>query len=293
MVDVSSRLADDKRNDFRIEAAIAKLYGSELGWEAVDTMVQVRGGRGYETAKSLAARGEKPVPAEQMLRDMRINRIFEGSTEIMHLLIAREAVDQHLQVAGDILLGDGGARPTRPSSRVKAGAFYAKWFPSLAVGEGQNPKSYDEFGDARQAPALRRAPQPQARPLDLLRDGPLPGQARAEGRAAGPHRRHRRRALRDRLRVHLRATRSPSETPSAPRRAFELADLFCKQARRRADALFDELWANDDDDQYERRAGGARRPLRVVRGGRPRPGRRRPDDPATRPRGSSQEATPA
>ena len=54
MLDVSSRLADDKRNDIRIEAALAKLYGSELGWTAVDEMVQVRGGRAYETAESLA-----------------------------------------------------------------------------------------------------------------------------------------------------------------------------------------------------------------------------------------------
>src|SRR3954468_10751772 len=65
MLDVSSRLADDKRSDIRIEAALAKLYGSELGWKVVDELLQVRGGRGYETAASLKARGEKPVPVEQ------------------------------------------------------------------------------------------------------------------------------------------------------------------------------------------------------------------------------------
>ena len=145
VVDVSSRLADDKRNDIRIEAALAKLYASELGWRAIDTMIQIRGGRGYETAESLQARGEKPVPAEQLLRDMRINRIFEGSTEIMHLLIAREAVDQHLQAAGERARpADGGRRQVRDA--VKAGGFYASWFPKLAVGEGQKPGAFAEFG---------------------------------------------------------------------------------------------------------------------------------------------------
>src|SRR5215213_1997018 len=126
MVDVCSRLADDKQHDIRIEAAIAKLYASELTWRVVDDLVQIRGGRGYETAASLAARGERPVAAEQALRDMRINRIFEGSTEIMHLLIAREAVDRHLQVAGDILEPDV-ALKDKAKAVLGAGAFYGRW----------------------------------------------------------------------------------------------------------------------------------------------------------------------
>src|SRR3954447_18048443 len=165
MLDVASRLADEKRNDIRIEAAIAKLYGSEMGWKVLDELIQVRGGRGYETAESLKARGEKPVPAEQALRDMRINRIFEGSTEIMHLLIAREAVDQHLQVAGDVLEAD---TPIADKARGAVGAskFYAKWLPQLVVGEGHKPNAYAEFGDL--APYLRYV-EPHSR-----RPGPSP-----------------------------------------------------------------------------------------------------------------------
>ena len=129
-----------------------------MGWKIVDELMQVRGGRGYETAESLKARGEKPIPVEQVMRDMRINRIFEGSTEIMHLLIAREAVDQHLEVAGDIIEGDGvdlkeqgqGRRPGRRSST-------RKWLPQLAVGEGRKPGSFSEFGPLADARALRRA----------------------------------------------------------------------------------------------------------------------------------------
>src|SRR5215207_8851418 len=134
VLDVSSRLADDKRNDIRIEAALAKLYASELGWTAVDEMVQVRGGRAYETAESLGRRGEKPVPAEQLLRDMRINRIFEGSTEIMHLLIAREAVDEHLKVAGDLVLGDAGWAD-------KARAVVKASGPAPSPGSGTSPST--------------------------------------------------------------------------------------------------------------------------------------------------------
>ncbi|MCB0890273.1 MAG: acyl-CoA dehydrogenase, partial [Propionibacteriaceae bacterium] len=103
MVDLCCLLADDDANDIRIEAALLKLYASEMAWKIADDLVQIRGGRGFETADSQRARGERGLEAEQVLRDLRIMRIFEGSTEIMHLLIAREAVDAHLAVAGDII----------------------------------------------------------------------------------------------------------------------------------------------------------------------------------------------
>jgi Acyl-CoA dehydrogenase, C-terminal domain len=248
MTDVASRMADDKRRDFRIEAAIAKLYCSERAWEAVDTMVQIRGGRGYETARSLAARGEKPVPAEQMLRDMRINRIFEGSTEIMHLMIAREAVDQHLSVAGDILLGDGGlAEKTRLA--IGATKFYAKWFPSLATGEGHKPSAFAEFGPL--AKHLRYAER-GSRKL-----------ARSTFYAMGRHQAklEHKGALLGRIvdigaelfaiaAACTYASTLASDDPAHKDAVYELADLFCKQARRRAEQLFEQLFDNDDASQY-------------------------------------------
>jgi alkylation response protein AidB-like acyl-CoA dehydrogenase len=249
MLDVSSRLADDKRNDIRIEAALAKLYGSELGWTAVDEMVQIRGGRAYETAESLRRRGEKPVPAEQMLRDMRINRIFEGSTEIMHLLIAREAVDEHLKVAGDLVLGD--ARPAdKARAAAKAGAFYATWFPALTMGAGQRPGSFSEFGQlAKHVRYVERHARKLARST-FYAMGRYQARLEKKGHLLG-------RIVDIGAELYaiacacVYADTIGREQPGRRQEAVELADLFCGQARRRADRLFAELWANDDEAQYE------------------------------------------
>lgn len=134
---VSSLVDADKHADVRLEAALAKLWGSETAWRIADDTMQIRGGRGYETADSLRARGEPADPVERLFRDARINTIFEGSSEIMRLFIAREALDPHLR------LGAAAVNPTLPwktrlASAFKAGLFYAKWYPQkwLPLGAG-------------------------------------------------------------------------------------------------------------------------------------------------------------
>jgi hypothetical protein len=182
------------------------------------------------------------------MRDMRINRIFEGSTEIMHLLIAREAVDKHLEVAGEILEGDGDLKE-KAKVAVQAGKFYAKWLPQLAAGQGAKPGSYSEFGDlAKHLRYTERASRKLARSTFYAMTR---YQAGLEKRQAVLGR------IVD-IGAELFAIASAvvyantikQEQPARGEDAFALADLFAKQARRRADQLFSEIFANDDVDNY-------------------------------------------
>ncbi len=248
VLDLSSQMADENRHDIRIEAALAKLYGSEMAWRMADELVQIRGGRGFETADSLAARGERAVPAEQMLRDLRINRIFEGSTEIMHLLIAREAVDAHLSVAGDLIDPDT-SLADKARAGAKAGGFYARWLPKLVAGPGQLPYAYGEFHPAKHADLATHLRYVERAARRLAR-ATFYGMSRWQGRMETKQ------GFLGRIvdigaelfamsATCVRAELLRSQGEHGPE-AYRLADVFCHQARIRADELFARLWTNTD-----------------------------------------------
>jgi alkylation response protein AidB-like acyl-CoA dehydrogenase len=249
VVELSSMLADEERNDIRLEAALAKLFCSEAAWQVADEMVQIRGGRGYETAESLRARGERPVPAEQILRDLRISRIFEGSTEIMKLLIAREAVDQHLSVAGALV--DPKATTAAKAESAKAAArFYAKWLPNLVYGPGLKSGSYEELGEplAAELRFVERASRKLARSTFYGMSRWQAGLEKKQGFLGrlvdiGAE-------LFAMTAACVRAKMLVDDANVDGQKAVELAVLFCRGSRRRVENLFSELWRNDDEANY-------------------------------------------
>ena len=246
IADLGCLLAERPGADIRLEAAMAKLWNTEVGWRIVDDCLQIKGGRGYETADSLRSHGEKPDPVERMLRDWRINRLFEGSTEIMRLFIAREALDTHLRVAGDLV------DPKAPAGRkvralLRAAAFYAVWYPSQWLGFGLWPR-YREFGRlATHVRFVNRAARKLARTLfhAMVRYGP---------------RLERKQSVLFRMvdvgaellaisascsRAMMLAGKDPSN--DGP---IRMADLLCRQSRRRIRQLFGSVFDNDDEQTY-------------------------------------------
>jgi hypothetical protein len=245
VVKMATEMSNRGNFDIRLEAAAAKEWNTVRAWEIVDDLMQIRGGRGYETALSLAARGEKPVAVERMMRDFRINTIFEGSSEIMHLFMAREAVDKHLQVAGDMVDPKKG-----PAEKLQAlpgiAAFYATWYPTRWFGGVQ---SFSEFG--RFARYLRFVERSTRRLARQVFHGMVVHQARLQNKQAFLFR------LVDVANelFAMAATVSRAHAmkkaghPEA-KHAAELTDLFCRQARRKVRRLFGELWSNDDARKY-------------------------------------------
>jgi hypothetical protein len=248
VAELCGAMAERGGYDIRLEAAIAKLYNSEAGWRIIDDTVQIRGGRGYETADSLRARGEAPIPVERIMRDFRINLIFEGSSEIMHLFIAREAVDKHLQVAGDVVMPGKTARE-RLAGLARSAGFYGWWYPSRWLGWSLWPR-YAEFGRlAKHVRFVERNCRRLARSVfhSMIRFGPklelrqsvlfrlvdIAGELFAMAATCS------------------RAQRLYQQDRATGARPVKLADLFCRQARRRVRSKFNGLRRNEDVPTYK------------------------------------------
>lgn len=229
--------------DIRLEAAIAKLWNTETAWHLTDDALQIRGGRGYETADSLRERSEPAIPIERMLRDSRINLIFEGSSEIMRLFIAREAVDRHFSLAFPIV-SPKSTMGERISAAMKAAPFYLTWYPKMWM---PGLRSFGEFGRlATHVRFIARTARKLGRTLfhAMVRFGP---------------------GLEKRQMVLFRAVDIGAElyamsavctraqmlaTKHGQKEAIDLADAFCRESRDRVAQLFGALYGPHDKAMY-------------------------------------------
>jgi alkylation response protein AidB-like acyl-CoA dehydrogenase len=246
VAEVASALADAENYDIRLEAALAKMFNSETAWRVVDLTMQVRGGRGYETAESLRNRGEPAIPLEQLMRDLRINMIFEGSSEIMRLFIAREALDPHLQKAGKFVETDA-SMGERAKDAVGLGAHMAGWYAGNVAGWSRWPRHGDfaelaghiRFAERRArklartlAYAMSRfGPKLEKKQAVLFRMVEIGAELFAMGASC---------AYAAKLKGQNGADMGP----------VKMADIFCRHARRRIDNRFERVFDNDDSATY-------------------------------------------
>lgn len=228
--------------DIRIEAAMGKMFASEALWKISDLTMQLRGGRGYEKARSLKARGEPPYAVERIMRDCRINMILEGSSEIMRLFLAREAMDPHLKRLSTLL-------SRKLSFGQKVGVFfktlghYITWYPAQWF-KGFFSSSYKEMGPL--APHYRfieKNSHTLARTLFRYM---------ALYREKLEKRQHILGHLVDigtdlfvmsAVSSYALSLHKKNPEDNSP---LELADYFCLMARRRIDHSYDALTHNDD-----------------------------------------------
>lgn len=83
VVNMVAGLVDQGYEDYAVEAAISKVFATECLWRTGDEALQIAGGNGFMCE----------FPYERKLRDSRVNRIFEGTNDILRLFIALTAMN--------------------------------------------------------------------------------------------------------------------------------------------------------------------------------------------------------
>lgn len=244
IVKLTSYLSNDKKLDLRLESAACKEWNTCQGWDILDETMQIRGGRGYETEKSLKNRGVDAWPVERLMRDSRINKIFEGSSEIMHLLMAREAVDKHLSVAG-AMVDPKATIADKLKALPKIALFYGWWYPTRWL-KGLFTPSYLSYG--RWAGHLRFIHRTAAKLARESFHGMVLFREKMERKQVFLFR------LVDVVNELFAMTASIARAIALEKRnakgaaaAAELADMFCANSRRVIEDRFYQLWNNDDD----------------------------------------------
>lgn len=244
---IASAMADQKKFDIRLEAAMAKLCCTEASWKIVDGTIQIRAGRGYETGPSLRARGEKGYAVERMMRDARINTIIEGTSQIMRLFIAREAMDTHVSKIMPLM-----SRKTKAGEKlgllVKAFKFYSVWYPKQFLPQSQLPEGVEI--PAQLLPHMKYIGRTARRLARNLFHAMGLYQQKLESKQQ----------LMSRL-VNIGTdlfamaaacskALKVAGTDKERANALELADLFCRQARGRVEKQFKSLFHNSDAKAY-------------------------------------------
>jgi hypothetical protein len=245
VAELAVALAERGKYDIRLEAAIAKMWNTETGWRIVDDTLQIRGGRGYETADSLRGRGEAGIPVERAMRDFRINLIFEGTSEVMRLFIAREAVDHHFKTAF-ALVDKEASRQEKVSALGRVMKFYPLWYLARWFGKGDLPVAYGEFG--KLGKHLRWAERHTRHLGRMLFHAMARFGSKLERRQMVLFRGVDIGA--DLFAMTAACVRAQMLAQQGNREAVELADLFCREARERIRTNFRHFYGKNDSAIY-------------------------------------------
>ena len=246
---LTSGLADRGNVDLRLEAAMAKLFNTEVAWQIVDHLVQIRGGRGYETARSLRARGEKAYPGRadhaRHAHQPHLRRDERDPASLHRPRGGRSAHEARLQdpAAGDAdgreaqRRGEGRRALRRPGIRRATSAGRASrssassesspgtWATSSATSRHLSRSIFHAM--MRFQAKLERKQMVLFRIVDIGTD--LFAMAAAISYAT------------------MLAKKGGAEKKNA----IDLADVFCREARMRIDANFHNLFTDHDDAAYK------------------------------------------